>query len=243
MAVFDIPLSEARLKCLRSLCTWPCCCFARDDAAASCVQTQSVINADGSRYCRHNSSPSPSRLVVDVDWPSLFEYCGDGAAYWGVVDVTSLLHLTKMQLVLGFGGCFESSANSDVFAGAEVAKPEPLFLLQFFVARLQLVWGAGMEVGNSYGVQRGVIRVLGVGWEVLSDSVGLQTAGVNLQFLGRKKPAFCAFGSLSMSLSLSLVAMLQLRFDVSNEERFNFASTLLCRSNGICPIPRGINSL
>ncbi|GMH12985.1 hypothetical protein Nepgr_014826 [Nepenthes gracilis] len=43
------------------------------------------------------------RLVADVDWPSLFEYCGDGAAYWGVVDVTSLLHLTKVLLADSIG--------------------------------------------------------------------------------------------------------------------------------------------
>ncbi|GMH15530.1 hypothetical protein Nepgr_017371 [Nepenthes gracilis] len=43
------------------------------------------------------------RLVADVDWPSLFEYCGDGAAYWGVVDVTSLLQLrTVLASVLGW---------------------------------------------------------------------------------------------------------------------------------------------
>ncbi|GMH31862.1 hypothetical protein Nepgr_033706 [Nepenthes gracilis] len=43
------------------------------------------------------------RLIADVDWPSLFEFCGDGAACWGVVDVTSLLHLTKVLVgVLGW---------------------------------------------------------------------------------------------------------------------------------------------
>ncbi|GMH09759.1 hypothetical protein Nepgr_011600 [Nepenthes gracilis] len=43
------------------------------------------------------------RLVAEVDWPFLFEYCGDGAAYWRVVDVTSLLHLTKVLLADSLG--------------------------------------------------------------------------------------------------------------------------------------------
>ncbi|GMH03419.1 hypothetical protein Nepgr_005258 [Nepenthes gracilis] len=44
-----------------------------------------------------------TRLVADVDWPSLFEYCGDEADYWGVVDVNSLLQLrTVLASVLGW---------------------------------------------------------------------------------------------------------------------------------------------
>ncbi|GMH28236.1 hypothetical protein Nepgr_030079 [Nepenthes gracilis] len=35
------------------------------------------------------------RLVAEIDWPLLFEFCGVGAAYWRVVEVTSLLQLTK----------------------------------------------------------------------------------------------------------------------------------------------------
>ncbi|GMH21242.1 hypothetical protein Nepgr_023084 [Nepenthes gracilis] len=42
-------------------------------------------------------------LSSDVDRPSLFEYCGDGAALSGVVDVTSLLHMrTVLDSVLGW---------------------------------------------------------------------------------------------------------------------------------------------
>ncbi|GMH04939.1 hypothetical protein Nepgr_006779 [Nepenthes gracilis] len=75
------------------------------------------------------------RLVAEVDWPLLFEFCGVGAAYWRVVEVTSLLQLTKVlkansgllivayEVALSCIVLLTAAMQNRCICRAEVAKP------------------------------------------------------------------------------------------------------------------------
>ncbi|GMH21072.1 hypothetical protein Nepgr_022914 [Nepenthes gracilis] len=53
------------------------------------------------------------RLVTEDDWPLLFELCGVGVAYWRVVEVTSLLQLTVLNLKYLMELKWQSPAGAD----------------------------------------------------------------------------------------------------------------------------------